>query len=73
MIKSKPKKRFSALASRLAALGLLMALVACASAPARNPVPPELTSKVGIEGIPEARFWGDEWPKFRNLDLQQLH
>jgi predicted acylesterase/phospholipase RssA len=39
-------------------------LVACASAPARNPVPAELTSQVGIEGIPDARFWGDEWPKF---------
>jgi len=39
-------------------------LVACASAPARIPVPAELTSQVGIEGIPDARFWGDEWPKF---------
>ena len=39
-------------------------LVACASTPVRNPVPAELTSQVGIEGIPEARFWGDEWPKF---------
>ena len=29
-------------------------LVACASTPARNPVPAELTSQVGIEGIPEA-------------------
>ena len=39
-------------------------LIACASTPARNPVPAELTSPVGIEGIPGARFWGDEWPKF---------
>lgn len=39
-------------------------LIACASAPARNPVPAELTTQVGIEGIPDARFWGDEWPKF---------
>jgi predicted acylesterase/phospholipase RssA len=39
-------------------------LIACASTPARNPVPAELTSQVGIEGIPDARFWGDEWPKF---------
>ncbi len=38
--------------------------VAGASTPARNPVPAELTSQVGIEGIPDARFWGDEWPKF---------
>jgi len=62
MVRSKPEKRFWALASRLAAIGLLMALVACASTPARNPVPPQLTSQVGIEWIPEARFWGDEWP-----------
>ena len=27
-------------------------------------MPPELTLEVGIEGIPEARFWGDEWPTF---------
>ncbi len=39
-------------------------IVACASTPARNPVPPELTSQVGIEGVPEARFWADEWPRF---------
>jgi predicted patatin/cPLA2 family phospholipase len=39
-------------------------LVACASTPARNPVPPELTSKAGIKGVPEARFWADEWPRF---------
>ena len=64
MIRSKPEKRFRALAGRLAAIGLLLAVVACAGTPARNPVPPELTSQVGIEGIPEARFWGDEWPKF---------
>ena len=39
-------------------------IVACASTPARNPVPAELTSQVGIEGVPEARFWADEWPRF---------
>ncbi len=27
-------------------------------------MPTELTSRVEIAGIPEARFWGDEWPKF---------
>ena len=64
MMRSNPERRFRALADRLAAIGLLMAVVACAGTPARNPVPPELTSKVGIEGIPEARFWGGEWPKF---------
>ena len=53
------------MACRLAVIGLLLAVVGCAGAPARkNPVPEELTSQVGIEGIPEARFWADEWPKF---------
>ena len=47
-------------------------LVACANTPARNPVPPELTSQVGIEGVPEARFWADEWPRF-SLDRFETH
>lgn len=39
-------------------------LAGCAGTPERKPVPPELTNKVGIAGVPEARFWGDEWPKY---------
>ena len=39
-------------------------LIACASTPARNPVPAELTTQVGIEGVPEARHWADEWPRY---------
>jgi predicted acylesterase/phospholipase RssA len=27
-----------------------------------SPVPLELILQVGIKGIPDARFWGDEWP-----------
>ena len=65
MMRSKFKKRSWGVACRLAVIGLLLAVVGCAGAPARkNPVPEELTSQVGIEGIPEARFWADEWPKF---------
>jgi len=65
MMRSKFKKRSWGVACRLAVIGLLLAVVGCAGAPARkNPVPAELTSQVGIEGIREARFWGDEWPKF---------
>jgi len=64
MIRSKPVKRFQILANRLAAIGLLVAVIGCAGAPARIPPPRELTTKVGIEGIPGARFWGDEWPKY---------
>jgi len=60
----KHEKRFWVLVGRLAAISLILTVVACASTPTRNPVPPELTTKVGIPGIPEARFWGDEWSKF---------
>jgi predicted acylesterase/phospholipase RssA len=64
MKRSKPENRFWELAGRLVAIGLLLAVAGCAGTPKRNPVPAELTSQVGLEGIPEARFWGDEWPKF---------
>ena len=36
----------------------------CAGTPARNPLPLELTNQAVVPGVPEARFWGDEWPKF---------
>ena len=53
---------------RLASLGgtlfLLLVLTGCAGTPERQPVPPEYTLKAGIPGIPDARFWGDEWPTF---------
>jgi len=43
---------------------LLLFFFGCVSVPERNPVPAELTNDATIPGIPEARFWGDEWPKF---------
>jgi len=46
------------------ALALLLILTACASVPERHQLPPEHTLSAGIPGIPEARFWGDEWPTF---------
>ena len=64
-MKSKIEKQIWFSAGRLAVICLLLAAVGCAGAPTRkSPVPAQLTSKVGIEGIPEARFWGDEWPQF---------
>ena len=63
-MRSKPEKRIWLLAKRVISTGLLLVAVGCVSTPERIPVPAELTSKVGIDGIPEARFWGDEWPKF---------
>jgi predicted patatin/cPLA2 family phospholipase len=55
---------FSRLVSRWIAVALLLVLTACASSPERNSLPAEYTLKAGIPGIPDARFWGDEWPTF---------
>ncbi|MCK4839980.1 MAG: patatin-like phospholipase family protein, partial [Desulfobulbaceae bacterium] len=64
-MRSKVEKQFWLSVGRLAVICLLLAVVGCAGAPTRkSPVPAQLISKVGIEGIPEARFWGDEWPRF---------
>jgi predicted patatin/cPLA2 family phospholipase len=51
-------------ASQWGTLSLLLVLAGCASAPERQLLPPEYTLKAGIPGIPDARFWGDEWPTF---------
>ena len=55
---------FSKQASRWMIVALLLILTACAGAPERQPLPPEYTLKAVIPGIPDARFWGDEWPTF---------
>jgi hypothetical protein len=36
----------------------------CTTTPPRNPLPLELTNQAVVPGVPNARFWGDEWPKF---------
>ena len=51
-------------ASLWGTLFLFLVLTGCAGAPERQPLPPEYTLKASIPGIPEARFWGDEWPTF---------
>jgi hypothetical protein len=47
--------------SRWPTVVLLLTLAGCASTPERQPLPREYTTSAGI---PEARFWGDEWPTF---------
>lgn len=47
-----------------ASLLLLLLITGCSSAPERNPLPRELIKEAVVPGIPEARFWGDEWPQF---------
>lgn len=51
-------------ASRLSTVLLVLLLTACSSVPERQTLPPEHTLKAVIPGIPNARFWGDEWPSF---------
>ena len=46
---------------------LVMAVIVitgCTSLPDRNPVPSQYANDASIAGIPEARFWADEWPTF---------
>jgi len=57
-------KTRSALLNLVLAFAALSLLAGCAGTLERKPVPPELTTKVGIAGLPDARFWGDEWPKY---------
>ena len=57
---------------RFVILAIIFTIAGCASLPERNPVPPDLTTKVGIPGIPEARFWGDEWPKWSRERLEKI-
>ena len=49
---------------RLFALAIFATIAGCASIPDREPVPAELTLQAGIPGVPDARTWADEWPKF---------
>ena len=56
----------------LFAIAILMTFFGCASTPERHPVPRELTNKVRIPDISEARFWGDEWPKWSRDKLEKF-
>jgi predicted patatin/cPLA2 family phospholipase len=53
-----------ALAGIVYAGTLALILSGCETIPERNPLPLDLTKQAGIPGIPEARFWADEWPKY---------
>ncbi|HED15389.1 MAG TPA: patatin [Gammaproteobacteria bacterium] len=60
---SKPTSMWRSL-PRVTACLMALFITGCASLPERHALPLELTNKAGIPGIPEARFWADEWPKF---------
>ena len=55
----------SGMVARLLFVLLLAFILSSCSTPLeRKPLPPELTNQAVIPDIPDARFWGDEWPKF---------
>jgi predicted patatin/cPLA2 family phospholipase len=43
---------------------VLLIMLGCTGAPKRSSVPAELTNEAQIPGVPDARSWADEWPKF---------
>lgn len=63
MLKSKKIVVIRTLTSWLVVLTFVTTGYGCAGKLTRNPLPLELTNEAGIPGVPEARFWGDEWPK----------
>jgi len=48
----------------LVSITFLTILFGCAGTVKRNPLPVELILEASIPGVPEARFWADEWPTF---------
>lgn len=52
-----------------AAVAILALTAGCTSTPERTPLPPEYTLTAAIPGVPEARFWGDEWPTYSEQRL----
>jgi len=48
---------------QISSITALLILVGCASVPERHPVTSDNLTEATIKGIPNARFWGDEWPK----------
>jgi predicted acylesterase/phospholipase RssA len=64
MFKSKIIVTIRTFASWFAVFTFVAIGVGCASLPERNPLPLELTNEAGVPGVPEARFWGDKWPKY---------
>ena len=64
MKQAKPCYRSLGQAVQWMSILLVFTLGGCTSVPERQPLPREYTLKAQIPGIPEARFWGDEWPTF---------
>ncbi len=50
----------------------IVILTGCSTTPDRSPPPESLISQAFIPGIPDARFWADEWPRFSVRRLNSL-
>jgi predicted acylesterase/phospholipase RssA len=69
------------LAARLLILGIVATAAACVSVPERTEVPADKILVAGIPGVPDARFWGTEWPSWSkdvfttctDAELRQLY
>lgn len=64
IIKEKVNNMQKILTFLLFGYAVITGITGCAIVPERHPLPTELTKHAIIPGIPEARFWGNEWPKF---------
>jgi predicted patatin/cPLA2 family phospholipase len=53
-----------AFAGWLVVITFVVGSAGCAPKLTRNPLPQELSNEVVIPGVPDARFWGDEWTKY---------
>jgi hypothetical protein len=63
-LKSKKIVAIRTLAFWLVVLTFVTTGFGCANKLTRNPLPLELTNEAGIPGVPQARFWGDEWAEW---------
>ena len=53
-------------------VALIAVLHGCGTTAERVQLPPEYTNDAVIPGLPRARFWGDEWPKWSLERFNQL-
>jgi predicted patatin/cPLA2 family phospholipase len=58
------QEKMLGLLGRMIVLVVMMIGVGCTTTPDRAPLPLELTDHAVVPGIPDARFWGNEWPKY---------
>ena len=66
---------------RLIAISFVVTAVGCVSVPERHLLPPDLIKQAGIPGVPNVRFWGNEWPtvhkemlaSFGDAELRQFY